>query len=272
MLLTIDSAGAVLSLFSRSNPERGATEVALALGVSKSKAHSLLISLTAVGLLRRTQHGRYRLGWRLLALNQVLFDTTDFRAFTGPVLQQLAQHTGELLHLSVLDGGQVVFVDRVEGRHAVSIDASAVGNRAPAHCTAVGKVLLAHQTPDGLSAAIERHGLPRLTTRTITDRRALEAELEGIRRRGFATELGEAMEGLACIAAPIVSPGPSVVAALSIAAPSNRLAARRDVYLQAVVRAGTYVSRCLLNSREELAERQYAGIDHGLAEHVTVAG
>jgi DNA-binding IclR family transcriptional regulator len=230
------------------------------LGVSKSKAHALLASLATVGLLRRTQHGRYRLGWRVLSLNQVLSDTTDFRRYAHPVLHQLGERCGEVVHLGVLDDGQVMYVDRIKGHQAVTIDVSSLGNRLWAHCSAIGKVLLAHLTPDALDAVLDRHGLPVMTPRTITDRSALEAELADIRRRGFASEIGEAVPDVSCVAAPIVSPGPSVVAAVSLAAPSYRLEARRDVYLQAIVRAGAYVSRRLAKAEEELAKSEDEGV------------
>lgn len=253
MLLTIDCAGQVLALFTKDHPERGVTEVALALGVSKSKAHALLASLAAVGLLRRTQHGRYRVGWRVLSLNRVLAETTDFHRYSRPVLQKLGEHCGEMVHLGVLDDGQVMYVDRIKGGHAVQIDASALGNRLWAHCSGVGKVLLAHLPPETLDEVVERHGLPALTRRTITDRSALDEELAEVRRRGFALDRGEVIEDVSCVAAPIVAPGPTVVAAVSLAAPTYRFNARREVYCQAIVRAGMYVSKRLAKAEEELA-------------------
>lgn len=273
MLLTIGCAGQVLALFTNANPERGVTEVALALGVSKSKAHALLASLAAVGLLRRTQYGRYRVGWRVLSLNRVLSETTDFHRYARPVLQQLGARCGEVVHLGVLDNGQVMYVDRIKGRHAVSIDASALGNRLWAHCSAVGKVLLAHLSPDALDAVIEQHGLPAVTSRTITDRDALEAELAEIRRRGFASESGEAVPEVSCVAAPIVAPGPLVVAAVSLAAPTYRFQSRKEIYSQAIVRAGAYVSRRLAQAEEDLAraEEGLLGSDHD-GELVAVPG
>ena len=135
MLLTIDSAGQVLSMFTSEDPERGVTEVAVAIGVSKSKAHALLASLTTVGLLRRTERGRYRVGWRVLSLNRVLAETTDFHRHARPVLLTLGHKFGEVVHLGTLDDGKIVYVDRVKGTSAVQIDASALGSRLNAHCT-----------------------------------------------------------------------------------------------------------------------------------------
>lgn len=257
MLLTIDCAGQVLAQFTKDCPERGVSEIALATGISKSKAHALLSSLSHVGLLRRTRHGRYRVGWRVVALNSVLAATTEFHRYARPVMERIAASCGEVVHLGVLDEGQVMYVDRIRGRHAVQIDVSALGNRLPAHCSAVGKMLLATLSPYALHGVIERHGLPALTPRTITDRAALDRELAETSRRGIATEEGEAVDGVSCVAAPIIAPGPNVVAAISIAAPEFRFEQRRAVYSRAVARAGAYVSQCLTRAEEErLGEAQ----------------
>jgi DNA-binding IclR family transcriptional regulator len=258
MLLTIDSAGQVLSLFTNERPERGVTEVALAIGVSKSKAHALLSSLTSVGLLRRTDGGRYRVGWRVLSLNRVLAETTDFRRHARPVMETLGRRFGEMVHLCALDDGKVVYVDRVTGTQAIQINASALGSRLNAHCSAVGKVLLAHLPEATLDVIIARHGLPSFTPRTITDRAALDEELELIRRRGYAIERGEAVPDISCVGAPIVAPGPMVVAAISIAAPSYRFQERKDLYCHAVVRAGHYVSQRLTEAEHGIRLRERA--------------
>jgi DNA-binding IclR family transcriptional regulator len=266
MLLTIDSAGQVLSQFTTDCPERGVTEVALTMGISKSKAHALLSSLTHVGLLRRTHHGRYRLGWRVLSLNRVLSETTEFHRHARPVMDALGERCGEVVHLGVLDDGQVMYVDRIKGRHAVQIDGASLGKQLEAHCSAVGKVLLANTTPDELQASISHHGLPQITPRTITDRAVLERELGEVRRRGFALEQGEAVADVSCVAAPITAPGPIVVAAISIAAPSYRFTHRREVYTQMIVRAGMFVSQRLARAEEEIAREAHAEIAAAVAD------
>lgn len=265
MLLTIDCAGQVLAQFTKDCPERGVSEIALATGISKSKAHALLSSLSHVGLLRRTRHGRYRVGWRVVALNSVLAETTDFHRYARPVMERLGERCGEVVHLGVLDEGQVMYVDRISGRHAVQINISALGNRLPAHCSAVGKMLLANLSPYALHGVIERHGLPALTSRTITDRAALECELSEIAKRGLSLEHGEAVDDVSCVAAPIIAPGPTFVAAISIAAPTFRFNQRRAVYSQAVARAGVYVSQCLSRAEEESVQETPALAAAGLS-------
>jgi DNA-binding IclR family transcriptional regulator len=247
MLLTIESAGQALSLFTSDSPERGATEVAVALGVSKSKAHALLASLASVGLLRRTEAGRYRIGWRVLSLNRVLSETTDFQRYARPVMQTLADRFGEVVHLGALDNGKVVYLEQVQGTSAVQINPPALTSRADLHCNALGKVLLANLPSAGVREMIEKSELPALTPRTITDRGRLERELAEILSRGFAEERGEAFAEVSGVAAPIRAPGPLVLAAIGIAAPSYRFQARRELYCHAIVRAALYVSKLMVD-------------------------
>lgn len=244
MLLTIDNAGRVLDLFTTDVHERGVTEVALELGVSKSKAHALLSSLARVGLLRRTPTSRYRLGWRVLRMNRALDESTDFRDAARPVMRVVHERFGETVHLGTLDDGRVIYVDRRIGR-AGSSHPSAVGMLVPAHATALGKVLLASLRPAALSDVLERRGLAACTPNTITDATRLVEELESVRLRGFATEREESVPGLACVAAPIVATGPHIVAAVSMTVPTERFDAHALTFQRAVVLAAHHISRAL---------------------------
>lgn len=245
MLLTIESAGRVLSMFTSESPEHGTTEVALAIGISKSKSHALLMSLTSVGLLRRTGRGRYQVGWRVLSLNRVLAETTGFHRHARPVMRALGGQFGERVLLGALDDGKVVCVDRLQEAAPSGGRAAPPGSHAHAHAGAIGKVLLAYSSPGALEQVISRHGLPALTSRTIIDPDALRNQLAAVRRRGFAVDRDEESDDRSCVAAPISIPGPVVVAAIAIAAPSERFRAREQIYQQAVVRAGRFVSQQL---------------------------
>ena len=252
MLLTIECAGRVLALFTEESPERGVTEVSQALNLSKSKAHALLASLASVGLLRHTKAGRYRIGWSVLAMNRVLGATTEFFYYARPAMHALAARTGELIHLGTLDGGQVVYVHRVGGPRAVRIAVSA-GNRLPAHCSAIGKVLLAHLPSGARRDLLVNTDLVARTAHTITDPALLEAHLIDVCRQGFAFDRDEAVEGISCVAAPITAPGQGVVAAMSMTMPSDRLNADRDLYTRWIVHAGKHTSRHLLDADERRA-------------------
>jgi DNA-binding IclR family transcriptional regulator len=250
MLLTVRNVGRILDLYSIEYPERGPTEVAAQLGIGKSRAHALMSSMAEIGLLRRVSGGRYRAGWRALALERIVRESTPFRPVAYEVAERLARHCGENVHIAALDSGQVVYVDRLRGSRAVEIPVSAAGSTFPAHCSGVGKVLLAHIEPGELDAIIDRRGLPALTPRTITDRDALYAELHRVRRDGVAYDREEVAPGLECVAAPIIDPDGQVCAAISIAGPAARMQATQDAYRSAVQRAARTISDRLRQARD----------------------
>jgi DNA-binding IclR family transcriptional regulator len=242
MLGTVLNAGRVLDLFTSETPERGVTEVADALGIPKSRAHALMSSLAHVGLLRRTAEGRYRLGWRVLALGRILTETTEFRAEARRAMEELSGRFGETVHLATLDDGVVVYVDKIEGTRAVRIAVSAVGSMLPAHCSGVGKALLAHRPWEEVAETAERRGLERFTARTITSKEGLARELAAIRRRGYSLDLEEVLPEVCCVAAPIFDHRSRAVAAISVTAPAYRFAEHAKAYQAAVVDLARRVS------------------------------
>ncbi|TMM00171.1 MAG: IclR family transcriptional regulator [Actinobacteria bacterium] len=250
MLLTVRNVGRILDLYSVDTPERGPSEVAAELGMGKSKAHALMASMAEIGLLRRVAGGRYRAGWRALELERIVRDSSPFRPVAYAVAETLARHCGETVHVAALDAGQVIYVDRVQGSRAVDIPLSKVGATLPAHCSGVGKVLLAYLDAGEVDAILDRRGLPAFTPNTITDRDALYAELHRVRRDGVAYDREEIVEGLRCVAAPILDVDGSVCAAMSIAAPAERFAASETAYRSAVVRSARAVTERLRRQME----------------------
>jgi DNA-binding IclR family transcriptional regulator len=245
MLLTVINVGRVLDLYDAEHPELGPTQVAKALDMTKSKAQLLLASMAEIGLLRRNHGGRYCIGWRSLSLERLATGNAPFRPLARAMALRLARHTGEMIHVATLDLGWVVYVDRVPGQRAIQIDVSKVGATLPAHCSGVGKTLLAHLSAADVEVILDRHGMPRLTPATICDRDALYAELHRIRRDGVAFDREEVQEGLSCAAAPIVDGEGGVVAAISISVPTWRFHANEDAYRKLIINAASGVSRQL---------------------------
>jgi DNA-binding IclR family transcriptional regulator len=238
LLGTVGKAGRVLDLFTTRNPEWGVTEVAEALDLPRSSAHDLLATLAATGLLCHAAGNRYRLGWKVVALGRTLLATSGVRAHAQPVMRALVDRLGATVHLATLDDGEVLYIDKLAPRGAPPVSVSAIGTRLPPHCSAVGKVLLAHAP----HAALDRCGMRAFTERTITSVDALALELEAIRARGTARDRGEILDGVCCHAAPVMEGG-RVVAALSVSVPpraDERFAAR---YAETVRAAATRVSR-----------------------------
>ncbi len=245
MLQTIEKASEVLALFDREHAEWGVREVAEALGLAKSSAHDLLTSLEQVGLLGKNDEGRYRLGWRLVMLSETLLATTELRREARPIMEELADQYRETIHLAVLDDTKVVYVDKLEGKQAVRVELTSLGTRLYAHCSALGKVLLAYEPEENVKRIIKAEGLPRFTAHTITDANELEETLAKVRKQGYATDQEEILPDLCCIGAPIHDHTGHVIAAISMSLPAYRFQRSQIEFRKAVMRSGKMISERL---------------------------
>lgn len=245
MLQTIQKAGEVLALFDREHTEWGVREVATKLKVAKSSAHDLMSSLAKLGFLNKTEENRYRLGWRLVTLSETLLATTELRKEAHPVMEDLAAQYQETIHLAVLDDTQAVYVDKLEGRQAVRVELTSLGARLYAHCSALGKVLLAFQDEEEVKRIVQTAGLPRFTENTITDEQELLQNLAKIRKQGFAYDLEEILPDLCCVAAPIYEYSGNVIAAISMSIPAFRFRRSPSEFRDGVMRAAKKISRRL---------------------------
>ncbi len=245
MLHTVRKAAEVLNLFSIEHPEWGISELAKALAIPKSSTSALVSTLTEQGLLRRTSTGRYKLGWNIMALSQVLLSTTNFRTEARRVMESLINRFGETVHLATLERGQVIYVEKLQGTRAVQVSLTSVGSRLPAHCSGVGKVILAHLPWEEACHLLSISGLPALTSNTITTVEALQDELERVRTQGYAYDIEEAVEELCCVAAPIYDHTGEVVAAMSLSVPAYRFHQCKDQYRQAIIGATRQISENL---------------------------
>lgn len=196
-------------------------------GLPRSSAHRMLDRLVQLRWLRR--EGRdYELGMRLVELGSLAVHQDRLHRAALPLLHELHRVTGHVVHLAVLDGTDVVYLEKIGGRLAAAIP-TRVGGRQPAHCTAVGKALLGFAGPER-TAAVEARLHTRQTKYSITSVGQLRMELEKVRTHGVAYEREESIPGFACVAAPIGGPG-EPVAAVSVCGPvartgmDNRLAA-----------------------------------------------
>lgn len=247
--LMIRKMAHVLDLFSLERPEWGVSEVARELEIPKSTACELLISLDDQRLLRRTGRGRYRLGWRLFELGQTLLDTTEFRTEARRKMQELVERWEETAHLAVLEGVEAVYLEKVQPSPAVKILVSRTGARLWAHCSGVGKVLLAHREWDEVAGLLRDQGMPALTDNTLTDPEELAEELEQVRKRGYAYDMEEATSGLCCVAAPIRDYSGEVVAAMSLSVPACRFHPRAEELTRAIIEATRHISEAAGSSR-----------------------
>jgi len=245
MLQTIQKAGDLLTLFDREHSEWGVREVATELKIAKSSAHDLMSSLAKLGFLNKTDDNRYRLGWRLVTLSETLLATTELRKEAHPVMEDLARQYQETIHLAVLDDTQAVYVDKLEGRQAVRVELTSLGARLYAHCSALGKVLLANSDENEVKRIIQTAGLPRFTGNTITKEDTLLQELAKIRKQGFAYDLEEILPDLCCVAAPIYNHKGQVIAAISMSIPAYRFRRSQTEYRDSIIRVARIISKRL---------------------------
>ena len=228
--------------FRSSGLNGGVGEVAEYLKLPKSTASELMSTLADLRLLNHTVGGRYRLGWRLFELSQTLLDTSEFRTEAREVMEELVERWRETVHLAALDGVQAVYVEKLQPTPAVKILISRTGARLPAHCSGVGKILLAHSKWDRVAALFEDHGMPALTPNTITTLDSLAYELQQAREKGYAYDHEEASVGLCCVAAPVYDSRDQVVAAVSFSVPAYRFRPNESEYTEAIVDAARRIS------------------------------
>jgi DNA-binding IclR family transcriptional regulator len=214
----------LLEALARSGEACGVSELARQLQLTKSNVHRLLQTLSERGFVRNPgAGGRYEMTLKLWELGVEVLNKLDVKSVALEHLEHLAQLIGETVHLSVLDHGEVVYIDKVDSPRPVRAY-SKVGGRAPAHCVATGKALLAFAPASVVTDVLKR--LRAYTTNSITDPAALRAELERVVEVGYAINRGEWREGVCGLAAPIRDSRGSVIAAIGISGPVERLKAR----------------------------------------------
>jgi DNA-binding IclR family transcriptional regulator len=201
------------------NLKQLATETSL----HPSTAHRILGVMVNSRLVDRIEPGTYRLGIRLLELGNLVKSRINVRQEALPHMLALQQALGEAVNLSVRDADEVVYVERTTPGNSMMRVVQIIGTRAPLHITAVGKVFLAHDSPEACLEYARRTGLPRYTEGTLTEVDTLLRELEAVRRDGYAFDSEEAERGVACIAAGICNDEGRLIAGLSVSAPSDRL-------------------------------------------------
>ncbi len=197
------------------------------LGLTKSTAHRILSGLVAGGLVEVSPDTRrYRLGLKVVELSAVLLDSMDVREQGKALMQQLGNLSRETVHMGVLDHFEVIFIGHIESPESVRMSLR-VGHRAPAHCSSLGKVLLADLDDAELRRFLRGRELPAYTPNTITDPQKLLAVLEEVRVLGYAWDEEENRPGIRCLGAPVRDHAGKAIAAISVSGPAFRFTRER---------------------------------------------
>jgi DNA-binding IclR family transcriptional regulator len=231
--------------FSENEFEMGISALAARLGLAKSTVHRLATTLVEYDILEQNREtGKYRLGIALFELGTLVRRKMDAASGAQVQIHALAEASNETVQLAILDHLSVLYIRVRESRQAVRMS-TGLGSRAPAHCTSVGKALLAFQPAEVVQQVIET-GLKRYTEHTITEPSALLTELAMVKQKGYAIDDEEIEVGLRCIAAPIRDHTGQVTAAISVAAPVQRMSKKQvQQTIPSVVAAAEAISRRL---------------------------
>ena len=219
----LDKTFSILDILLQHGSSMHMTEISKKLDLYPSTTHRILDTLKHWGYIEQDPHTqKYQLGLKALELGMAKLHQMDLAREATPYLKELVKQCNETVHLGVLEGGEVLYLAKEESSQTIRM-ISYVGKRAPLHCTALGKVLLAYLSAEERKKILGEKVLPRLTENTITDKMELEKELGKVREQGFALDREENEKDVRCVAAPIRNYQGEVIAALSISSPIFRI-------------------------------------------------
>jgi len=217
----------ILSLYTRETPALTLTEITKATNLNKTTVYRILTTLENTGyLIRDPETKRYRPGLKVLQLGFASISSLEVRQVARRYLEQLSQQVGESVSLSVLDGSDIIYIDRVRNQGIVGV-VLGIGSRLPAHCASMGKAMIAHLPSADLRQYLDEVVPEPCTPKSLVDSRALETELALVRKQGYATNDEELEMGLRAVAAPIWDTSNRVVAAVNITGSTSSISQER---------------------------------------------
>ncbi len=216
----------ILTSFTSEKPSLNLAEIVAATNLNKSRAFRILSTLEAMGYLERDAATRsYRPGIRVLELGFTALNSLEVAEVAQPYLKALTETCGETTNLSVRDGAEIIYVARIATQRIISVNLQR-GSRLPAYCTSMGRAQLIDLSNAELASLLGKGPYPKLTPKTVTCLTDLIAELDKVRRQGYAINDEELAVGLRSVAAPVRDYGGKVVAAINISVPGHRISRR----------------------------------------------
>jgi IclR family acetate operon transcriptional repressor len=232
---SLTRALSLLETIARSHDGLTLTEVAQTVGLPPSTAHRLLTTLQQARFVRFDPLSSvWQIGMQAFVVGNAFARTRDVLMMARPVMRRLMEESGETVNLYVTDEGEAICMGQVECRQMMRAIARP-GGRVRMHCSGVGKAMLAFLPERDVARVLERHGLPRVTERTLVTPKTLRADLEQVRARGYAVDDEEHAVGLRCVAAPILDEHGTPLAALSVSGPTARIPDHQVSLLGAMV-------------------------------------
>lgn len=220
---SVDRTLSILEVMAEQGAPMTLSEISGTLNLKISTVHRLLKTLIIKGFADQDPYtGKYQLGIKTFRIGNTALYALDIRTVARPHLKKLVDECNETVNLAVLDNGYVVYIDQVESEKMIKMIAN-LGSRAPSHCNAVGKVLLADLSELELERYLKVAKLEKYTGRTITAPIKLRDELKQVRKKGYALDMEETEEGIRCVAAPVYNHKSKTIAAIGISGPSIRV-------------------------------------------------
>jgi IclR family pca regulon transcriptional regulator len=247
---------AIMECFKPGRSVLGIADIAQELGMSRSTTHRYLTTLVALGYMEQDKHRKYRLSLRVTDLGMSALNAIGLREHSHSVLEELRQGSSFTASLAVLDGPEIVYVDRVVSFQRVKDEVNVgmgIGSRFPASCTAMGKILLAHLPHDEPKELLSHASPERRGPNAITGKGALLAELQGVLVDGFATEDEELARDRIAIAAPVRNETGAVIAAVDLSAHTSTITVEQlaDGLRPHLIAAADRISARLGHRRED---------------------
>jgi DNA-binding IclR family transcriptional regulator len=239
---------AILEFLSTASQPKGPTEIAQATGMSKSTVHRLLGSLYTLGYVEKGTDRKYRIGIKLVEIVSNHINNLELQTEARPVINELHADLQLIVHLGILDGPEVVYVEKIDILPNLRLYAQ-IGRRVPAFCSSLGKCLLAPLSGDALERIFWQYELEQYTTHTITNLKDLRQHLRQVRQQGWAMDNEEYILGHRCIAAPVYDYRGEVIAAVSASGPTSLITTERiEKVAKRVKQAADEIARKLMYS------------------------
>lgn len=214
----------------------GLQDLSTELGLNKSTVHRILNSLICMDYVRQDpETSKYSLSFKFCRISTQILSQNNMVDLAKPYLKQLAEQSGEIVHLVQLDGMNAVYIDKVESTHNTVRLVSMIGKSIPLYCSGVGKAMLAEMPDEKIRYIWEQSDIRRLTDYTVTDFAQFEKLIEDIRKNGYAMDNEENELGVRCIAVSLKSFSGKPSYAISISAPKDRMSDERIQELKEMI-------------------------------------
>lgn len=243
---TLERSLDILEALAQANEPLGVTEIGNRICLHKSTVHRILQTLCYRGYVEKEKENeRYRIGIKIVELGMRFVNNLEIRKIAAPYLAELAKMLDEVVNLVLPDDGEVVYIDRTESSHVVSMQ-SKVGRRAPMHCTAVGKAILATLPEPEVLHILKTKGMIKNTPNTITNPEELLENLKEVRNNQIAVEIEENEVGIICIGTPVFDYSGRAIGAISVSGPASRIQEKGIGHIgQELKRIGQRISKNL---------------------------